>query len=85
MISFWLILSVPLTDNIWIRTDHNWYSTCWLQQMLMQSKQFPFIGILEEERKEKKQQADEAAKQIKNLQGKVLCELCLSYYKPLLI
>lgn len=38
----------------------------------MKSKQFHFIGILEEERKEKKQQADEAAKQIKNLQGRVV-------------
>lgn len=30
-----------------------------------------FLGILEAERKEKKQQADESAKQIKLLQGKV--------------
>lgn len=43
------------------------------KQMLLKSKQFQFIGILEEERKEKKQQADEAAKQIKNLQGRVVC------------
>lgn len=43
------------------------------QKQMLKSKQIHFIGILEEERKEKKQQADEAAKQIKNLQGRVVC------------
>lgn len=40
---------------------------------MLKSKQIQFIGVMEEERKEKKQQADEAAKQIKNLQGRVVC------------
>lgn len=43
------------------------------QKEMLKSKPIHFIGILEEERKEKKQQADEAAKQIKNLQGRVVC------------
>lgn len=50
---------------------------------------FNFIGILEEERKENKQQADESAKQIKLLQGTSVClwigMFCCRYYKHLLI
>lgn len=43
------------------------------QKQMLKSNQIHFLGILDEERKEKKQQADEAAKQIKNLQGRVVC------------
>lgn len=47
-------------------------------------------GILEKERKEKKQQADESTKQIKLLQGTSVCmwmwtrKLCCSFYKHFL-
>lgn len=44
-----------------------------IQRQKQMLKSIHFAGILEEERKEKKQQADEAAKQIKNLQGRVVC------------
>lgn len=50
--------------------SHNVYATVY---SCVKEMYFNFPGLLEEERKENKQQADESAKQIKLLQGTSMC------------